>query len=120
MKPRLSFFALFGSLGTLVCCVLPAVFVSLGLGAAFASLIGTFPQMIWLSEHKAIVFGIAGSLIVFSGIQQWRGRNAPCPTDPKLAAACKTTRKWSLFLLALSAVIFLVGFSFSYVLPRFQ
>ena len=47
------------SAGTLVCCVLPAVMVALGAGASLAGLVTTFPQLIWLSERKALVFGVA-------------------------------------------------------------
>ena len=57
--------ALLASSTTLVCCVLPAVMVSLGAGAVLVGLITAFPQLIWLSEHKAAVFGIATvSLVV--------------------------------------------------------
>jgi len=50
---------LLASTGTLVCCVLPAVMVALGAGAALAGLVTAVPQLIWLSEHKALVFGVA-------------------------------------------------------------
>jgi hypothetical protein len=54
--PRGSLWAAFGSLlfasGTLVCCVLPAVMVALGAGAALAGLVTSVPQLVWLSAHK--------------------------------------------------------------------
>ena len=41
-----NFFALFASSSTLVCCALPAIFVALGAGASFASLVSSFPFLI--------------------------------------------------------------------------
>ena len=49
LAPTLSLFA---SAGTLVCCALPALFVTLGAGAALAGLVGEFPQLVWLSTYK--------------------------------------------------------------------
>ena len=43
-----AFGALLASSGTLVCCVLPAVMVSLGAGATLAGLVTAVPQLIWL------------------------------------------------------------------------
>ena len=48
-----AFGTLLASTATLVCCVLPAVLVSLGAGAVLAGLVSSFPQLVWLSEHKA-------------------------------------------------------------------
>src|SRR5919106_5836222 len=70
----LVFGTLLASTTTLVCCVLPAVLVSLGAGAAVVGLVSTFPQLVWLSEHKALVFGIAGVLLAGSGVMIWRAR----------------------------------------------
>jgi hypothetical protein len=59
--------ALFASSATLICCVLPAVLVSLGAGAVLVGLVSAMPQLVWLSEHKASVFGTAGIFLVVSG-----------------------------------------------------
>ena len=53
------FGTLLASTATLVCCVLPAVLVSLGAGAVLAGLVSAFPPLVWLSEHKAGVFAVA-------------------------------------------------------------
>lgn len=58
--------ALLAGTATLVCCVLPAIMVSLGAGAALASLVSAFPQLVWLSEHKLVVFAVATALLVAS------------------------------------------------------
>ena len=76
---------LFTSFGTLLCCALPALLVTLGMGAALAGLVSNVPFLITLSEHKLWVFGVSGVLIILSGIIQWAQRNAPCPADPVAA-----------------------------------
>ena len=62
-----AFGTLLASSATLVCCVLPAALVSIGAGAAMVGLISAFPQLVWLSEHKGWVFGIAAFLLIASG-----------------------------------------------------
>ena len=117
MKKIISFFALAGSLGTLVCCFLPALFVTLGLGASFAALVGNFPQLIWLSEHKEIVFGGSALLIGLAALFQWRSRKLQCPVDPNLGKACQSGRNWSKWALLVAILTFSCGFIFAFVLP---
>lgn len=99
---------LLASSTTLVCCVLPALLVTLGAGAVLSSVVSTVPQIVWLSEHKEIVFGVAGVLLAAAAVAQWRARSAPCPIEPAQRAACLRLRKFSartfLFSLALYAV----------------
>lgn len=112
-----SFLTLVASTGTLVCCVLPAVMVSLGAGAALAGLVTAVPQLVWLSDHKALVFGVAGGMLGLSGAMLWRARSLPCPADPRLAAACRTLRCWSVVLWAVAAVMCTAGAVFAFLLP---
>jgi hypothetical protein len=112
-----SVLSLFASSGTLVCCALPALFVALGAGAALSSLVSVFPQVVWLSEHKAGLFVFAGLALLASGLLQWRNRTAPCPTDPALRAACLKTRKTSWRVYAFSVLVYLVGGWFAFVQP---
>jgi hypothetical protein len=112
-----SFLSLFTSGGTLVCCALPALMVAVGAGAALSSLVGTFPQLVWLSEHKAPLFVVAGVMLAIAGALQWRARSLPCPADPKLAAACTRTRRVSLWTYVVSVAIFLIGAFFAFALP---
>lgn len=118
MKKLLSVAALLGSVTTLFCCFLPALFVTLGAGAAFAGFIGAFPQITWLSEHKGWVFLAGAVLILAAGIIQWRNRNAACPIDPKLAEGCTTAKSWSRRIFLIAVGFYLVGFTFAFVLPR--
>jgi hypothetical protein len=114
----LSFVALVASGGTLVCCVLPAVMVSLGAGAALAGLVTAVPQLVWLSAHKAGVFGLAAALLLLSGAALWRARALPCPLDPALAASCARLRRWSARLWIAAAMAVTLGALFAFVLPR--
>ena len=114
-----SFFTLLISSGTLVCCVLPAVMVSLGAGAALAGLVTAVPQLIWMSEHKGLVFGSAALALAFSGVLLWRGRSAPCPADPVLGRACMRLRAWSNWLWIGAVGVTALGATFAFVLPRF-
>jgi hypothetical protein len=110
--------ALLASSATLVCCVLPAVFVAIGAGAALAGLVTAIPPLIWLSEHKALVFMVAGTLLTISGVGLWVGRRAPCPTDPALARSCQRLRRLSAVIYAIALISFAVGATFAFALPH--
>jgi hypothetical protein len=112
-----SVLSLFASSSTLICCALPALLVALGAGAALSGLVGAFPQIVWLSEHKISLFITAGVLLAASGWLQWRNRYAPCPVDPALRDACLRTRKLSWRVYWVSVGIFAVGGWFAFVMP---
>lgn len=112
-----SLVTLFASSSTLVCCAIPALLVSLGAGAALASLVAVFPQIVWVSENKELVFLISTVLMVIGGIVQWRNRFAPCPIDPKLRQACLRTRKVSLTIYLISLVLLMIGGWFAFIQP---
>ena len=109
--------ALLASGGTLVCCVLPAVMVALGAGAALAGLVTAVPQLVWLSEHKAGVFGLAFVMLAVSGALLWRARRLPCPTDPMLARTCTHLRRASVAAWWLALACTTAGAMFAFVLP---
>ena len=112
-----SYLSLFTSFGTVFCCALPSLLVSVGMGAAFAGLIGVFPQIVWLSENKILVFSLSGILILISCRLLYINRYAPCPIDPDQAKACAVSRKWSLRAIILSAILWVCGFFFAFLTP---
>lgn len=59
------------SSSTLICCALPALLVAIGAGATLAGLVTAVPQLIWLSTHKALVFGSAGVMLAIAGGLQY-------------------------------------------------
>lgn len=108
---------LFTSSATLICCAIPALLVSLGLGAVMVGLVSNVPQLIWISEHKPLVFGIAGALLVLAGLMQWRSSKLPCPADKALAQACMRARKMSSVIYSISLLLFATGSWFAFVAP---
>ncbi|TXI38853.1 MAG: hypothetical protein E6Q51_00400 [Methylophilus methylotrophus] len=116
---RLNLLSLFTSGSTLICCALPATLVAIGSVATLTSLISHFPQLIWISEHKPEVFGLAGAMLLLAGWMQWRARLLPCPADAQLAALCMQTRRQSLWIYWISVVIFLIGSFFAFLAPLF-
>jgi hypothetical protein len=110
--------ALLASSATLVCCVLPAVLVSVGAGAVLVGLVSAVPQLVWLSEHKTLVFGLAGAMLAVSGLAIWYARTLPCPIEPNAARACTRLRSWSRRIYGLAVATFLLGFMFAFVLSR--
>jgi hypothetical protein len=114
---RANILSLFTSGSTLICCALPATLVAIGSAATLTTLVSNFPQLIWISEHKPLVFGLAGAMLAIAGYLQWQARSAPCPADPALAAVCAKTRKNALLIYWLSVGIFSVGAFFAFVAP---
>jgi hypothetical protein len=112
-----SIVSLFASTSTLICCALPALLVSLGAGAALASLVAVFPQIVWISEHKEVIFLISSALMVVGGVMQWRNRFAPCPIDPDLRNTCLKMRRTSLRIYWVSLALLVVGGWFAFIQP---
>lgn len=106
---------LFSSVGTLLCCALPALLVSVGAGAAVIGLVSTFPQLIWLSEHKIGLFVFAGVMLAASATGRYAARNAPCPIDPQQAKACIRLRRTSAWIFYFSLGIYGIGFFFAFI-----
>jgi hypothetical protein len=107
--------ALVGSLGTLLCCAMPAVLVSIGAGAAVASLVTNVPQLVWLSEHKVALFIVAAVMLVISAVATYLNRRMPCPTDPVRAKSCRRIRRFAASLFFISLGLYIVGFYFAFV-----
>ena len=112
-----SYLSLFTSFGTVLCCALPSLLVSIGMGATFAGLIGVFPQIVWLSENKILVFSLSGILILISCGLLYINRKVSCPIDPDQAKACTISRKWSIRAIVLSAILWVCGFFFAFLAP---
>jgi len=81
LKKVFAFLALFSSLGTLFCCALPVLFVTLLLGSTLVSVLNVFPQLIWLSEHTVEVFVFAGVMLSATTLLRAYARTKSCPFD---------------------------------------
>lgn len=106
--------ALFASLSTLVCCALPALLVTIGAGAVMAGLVANVPGLVAFTAWKGPLFALSGGLLLAAFAMRWFTRNAPCPADPKQAAACTRMRRWGGIILAVAAIVWLVGFFFAF------
>ena len=104
-KPRFwGWTLIFTTSATLVCCVIPIVLVTIGMGAAVASLASSAPWLIALTMHKSWVFAVSGALIAAGAWAVYRPGRV-CPADPELAAACASADKWNRrFVLAAGAM----------------
>lgn len=109
---------LFTSAGTLLCCALPIVLMSLGLGAAAATLYANLPFLPAIGIYKGWVSIFSGIILIVAGWLLYRpGRT--CPTDPQLAAKCMTSRRWNLTFFWLALIIWLFGVFFEGYFIRF-
>ncbi len=117
IKPRKwGILILFASFSTLICCALPILLVSLGMGAVVASLASNVPFLITLSLHKTWVFVISAIILLLATWALYRLGRA-CPTNPDLALACITAQKWNTRFLWSSIAIWVIGFVAAYILP---
>lgn len=115
MKSLVNYLTLFASTSTLVCCALPALLVSIGLGATLAGVISQFPELIWISENKTLLFVVAGLLLLLNGFWLWKNKDAVCPLDPALRQSCLSGRKWSKNIYLLSLIVFATGGFFAFL-----
>lgn len=114
----LSYFSLFSSVGTLLCCALPSLFVLAGLGATVASTLSALPWLVTLSHHKQWTFGVSGLLIAVSFLNMYyvapRFRSRACSPDNR--EACETASRFSKWVLWLSATLYAGGFFVAFLL----
>ena len=115
MRDRaLAILSLFASTSTLLCCALPTLLVTLGLGAVVAGAVSSLPWLVPLSRNKEWVFLVAGALIAANWVLVWRwDRRASCEVSPGAAAgetACDVAGRFSRRVLWLSTGLYVVGF----------
>lgn len=112
-RNRWGWLVLFGSSATLVCCALPIVLVTLGLGSVSAALFANLPFLTLLAHHKLWLF--AGSFLALAGGGWALFRRArACPADPQLALQCERSHYWNTRLWWLSVVLWALGFIAAY------
>ncbi|MDA9818072.1 hypothetical protein N9C35_03435 [Flavobacteriaceae bacterium] len=111
----LPFFGLFTSISTILCCALPIILVTLGMGAVFASLTASFPFIIWLAERSTYLFFIAAIILLIGGYFIF-AKLQFCPVDKELAKICNKTKKFNKIIWWLSVIILVISFFFKYIL----
>jgi hypothetical protein len=113
-----NFLSLFASSSTLICCALPALFVAIGAGASFASLITVFPFIVVLSQYKIYITFFALVMIIIAGYANYKTYHLPCPADPEVGRICMQTRKRLRYIYYLSVVLFMFATIFTYLVPK--
>ncbi len=113
-ESSVTYLTLFASSGTLICCALPIILVSLGLGATVAALTSDFPLLVTIAEYKTWVFVGSGGLLLMSGWLMYRSGRA-CPTEPELARLCQKTQTWNRRIYWTSITLWGIGFSAAYL-----
>jgi hypothetical protein len=111
--------SLLTSASTLICCALPALFVTLGAGATLAGLVSAYPQLVWFTEQKKWVFLMAALLLLAGGWLQWKARNTPCPVNLDAARACLRLRRYGRIVYGISVVLYVTGFFFAFIIGYF-
>jgi hypothetical protein len=115
-KPRQwGWFILLTSSVTLVCCVIPIILVSIGMGAVVAGLYGSLPFLTFLGIHKAWTFVITALILTLAAWALYRP-NRSCPVDPELAKACNSAHKWNIRLFWVSVLLWSISFFAAYLL----
>jgi len=110
----LSWLTLFASGGTLICCALPIILVTLGLGATVAAFTSSFPLLVTIAQHKIWVFAGSGALLLLSGWLMYRPGRA-CPADPELGRLCDKTQVWNRRIYWTSVTLWGIGFVAAYL-----
>ncbi len=106
---------LFTSSATLVCCVIPIVLVSLGMGAVVAAFYGNLPFLTFLGIYKSWTFTVTASILLLAAWVLYRPGRA-CPVDPALAKACSSAHKWNTRLFWASVFLWSISFFSAYLL----
>ncbi|VAW53615.1 hypothetical protein MNBD_GAMMA06-254 [hydrothermal vent metagenome] len=111
---RFGWLTLFASSGTLICCALPIILVTLGMGATVAAMTSALPFLIVLSQHKIWVFILSGLMLAVSAWFIYRP-NQSCPVDSQQARICQTSKIWNKRIYWFSVIIWGVGFFAAFV-----
>ena len=117
----LGYLGLFTSVGTLLCCALPSLFVFFGLGATVASVLSTAPWLVSLSHQRNWIFSVSAALIganfyyVYQVAPRVLVERGVCSRgDP---GGCARATRISRVVLWVSTGLLMIGFATAYVLP---
>lgn len=88
--------------------------MTLGLGTAVASLIGTFRWRVAFSRFKPWTFTVSrAGLLLTAWLIHRPGRARPA--DPQLARLCRRAARWNRGVFWFAAAVYAVGFFFAYL-----
>ena len=104
------------SMGTLICCALPAFLVFIGAGSLLSVFISFFPLFPMISQYKIEIFVTSLIIILLAGIAQLYTKKLPCPADETQALSCRKIRGRSLQLFIASIFLYVTGFYFAFLI----
>ena len=108
---------LFTSVPTLICCALPILLVSLGMGSVVAALYTEqLPFLQWFGANSIVTFGISGVVLLIAGWFIYQS-NRSCPTDPELAKVCANAQKWNTRFFWLATSTWVISAFSAFILP---
>lgn len=116
MKEKIvSVLALFTSVGTLFCCALPALLVTIGLGTVVLSAVSAFPWLIPLAKHEEWLFLGAGVLIGLNFFLVYRPQKQVACDVQAGEQGCQVAGRWNKLVLWLSVGIYAIGVFMAYL-----
>lgn len=121
MKEKaLAIASLFASTSTLLCCALPTLLVTLGLGAVVAGGVASLPWLVALSQHKEWVFLGTGLLIAGNWrlLSRWERTVTSCEIPAggsSVDSACAIASRFSRVVLWVSTALYAIGFTVAFV-----
>ena len=115
MRDKLmSFLSLFTSVGTLLCCALPALLVTLGLGAVVVAGVSAFPWLVPLTRNKEWLFLSAGVLIGLNCFLLYRSEQRTVCDLEGGGDGCRVAGGWNRVVVRLSVGVYAIGLFMAY------
>ena len=99
--------------GVMLCCVLPAILVSLGLGSTMVTFLNEYPIFIKITEYKNYIFSVVLFILFFNGFVIYKNRNKFCEIEG-LKNECSQVKSVSILLYIFSIIIYLISLFLSY------
>jgi len=111
----LGWLALVTSAGTLLCCALPILLVSIGMGAVFATFTSQYPLFVTLTVYEPWMFGGSALVLGLTAWSLWKNP-ANCPTDRLLAERCARAQVWNRRIFFVALTFWVIGFTTAFLL----
>ena len=99
--------------GVMLCCVLPAILVSLGLGSTLVTFLDNYPIFIEITKHKAYIFIGVFILLVINGVLIYRSQNQVCEID-EISKECDEVKSASKGIYIFSVIVYFISLYLSY------
>lgn len=99
--------------GVMLCCVIPALLVSLGLGSTLATFLSDYPIFVKVTKYKDFLFLFAFVTLIINAIIIKKNKNKMCDIN-NLEKECSEVKTVSEKLYYFSLFIFIISLYLSY------